>query len=93
MTTYNNCYGGARILVADDQPSIIDLIRRTIGDSFGCEIETVSSGDQAIALLEGTTFDIFLTDMKMPGLHGVPLIDQVVALCPDTHIVVMTGYP
>lgn len=86
-------YTSARILVADDQDSIISLIVRTVESSFGCHVTTVGSGDDAITALEQSPFDIFLTDMRMPGLHGLELIEQVAKSCPNTDVMVMTGYP
>ena len=93
MTMEDNRYGGARILVADDQESIIALIVRTVQDNFGCHLTTVASGDEAVAALETSVFDIFLTDMRMPGLHGLELIERVASTNPNIDIMVMTGYP
>ena len=93
MVIEENRYRNARILVADDQDTIISLIVRTVTETFGCHVSTVESGDEAVALLDKEPFDIFLTDMRMPGLHGLELIEQVAASNPEMHILVMTGYP
>ncbi len=86
-------YQDARILIADDQESIVALVSRTLEKVFGCEASVVSSGDEAIARLSEERFDVFLTDMRMPGIHGLSLIEQVTAKWPDMHVVAMTGYP
>lgn len=83
----------ARILVADDQEGVATLIKRVIEDSFQCHIKTVPSGDEALAALEVEAFDVFLTDMRMPGVHGLELVERAVAAAPDMDILVMTGYP
>jgi diguanylate cyclase (GGDEF)-like protein/PAS domain S-box-containing protein len=57
-----------------------------------CEVVEVSSGNSAIALLNTESFDIFITDMVMPGLHGFELLGQVNATWPDLALVVMTGH-
>lgn len=86
-------YQNARILIADDQESIVALVSRTLEKTFGCEVAIVSSGDEAMARLAEETFDVFLTDMRMPGIHGLNLIEQVTARWPEIHVVAMTGYP
>ncbi|MCF6285899.1 MAG: diguanylate cyclase [Candidatus Hydrogenedentes bacterium] len=93
MPNDDNRYSDARILVADDQESIIASVVRSVGDAFACNITTVTSGDEALAALEKSVFDIFLTDMMMPGIHGLPLIKRVAEAYPAMHVVVMTGYP
>ena len=92
MDNSDNRYSSARILVADDQESIIDLVERTLAEAFGCYVKSVVSGDEALAILGEERFDILLTDMRMPGVHGLALIEQVAASWPDMHIAVMTGY-
>lgn len=93
MILDENRYNSARILVADDQETIISLIERTVRENFRCHITSVGTGDDAIEALENAPFDIFLTDMRMPGLHGIELVKQVAKTAPDTHVLVMTGYP
>jgi len=88
-----NRYKGARILVADDQETIISLIIRTVQDNFGCQLTTATSGDEALSALQAGTFDIFLTDMRMPGVHGLELIERAATSYPNMDVMVMTGYP
>lgn len=93
MATETERFREARILVTDDQESVVLLIERVIKDAFSCHISTTSTGDEALALLQASPFDVFVTDMKMPGLHGLELIEKAMEACPDIHILVMTGYP
>ena len=86
-------YQDARILIADDQESIVALVSRTLEKVFGCTVSVVSSGDEAITRLSEEPFDVFLTDMRMPGVHVLDLIERVNAEWPAMHIVAMTGYP
>ena len=86
-------YQDARILIADDQESIVAMVSRTLEKVFGCEVSVVSSGDEAISRLSEEPFDVFLTDMRMPGIHGLDLIERVTAEWPAMHVVAMTGYP
>ncbi len=88
-----NRYCGARILVADDQESVIDLIVRSVTGAFGCHVSTVETGDEVLEALEEETYDILLTDMRMPGVYGLELIAKAAKARPGMHIVAMTGYP
>ena len=82
-----------RILVADDQEGITTLVERTIQRELGIETVAVTNGDDALRALEGDTFEVFVTDMMMPGVHGFELLRKAHEMCPGTDTVVMTGYP
>ena len=83
----------ARILIADDQEGVVTLIERVINDAFACHVKAVTSGDAALAALAADTYDVFLTDMKMPGVHGLELIEKSLAANPEMDVLIMTGYP
>jgi len=93
LITETERFREARILITDDQESVVTLIERVVRDAFSCHIATTHTGDDALALLQSSPFDVFVTDMKMPGLHGLELIEKAMEACPDLHILVMTGYP
>jgi DNA-binding NtrC family response regulator len=82
-----------KLLIVDDeivvQQSCVDIF----SEKGGCyEITTVSSGEEALGILEEKYFDIILTDIKMPGLPGLQLLSNITNKYPDTAIVVITGY-
>ncbi len=93
MATEMERFREARILITDDQESVVTLIERVVRDAFACHIDTTHTGDEALALLQVAPYDVFVTDMKMPGIHGLELIEKALQACPDIHILVMTGYP
>ena len=86
-------YTTRRILVADDEPMVADTISRLIGAQFGCYVKSVSSGNEALAALAAEPFDLALTDMLMPGVHGVELIEKMLEVAPHCSVVVMTAHP
>ncbi len=86
-------YSSRRILVADDEESILKLVTYVIEDTLGCHVFCVSNGDDAIACLEAEPYDVFITDMVMPGINGFDLLTKARELWPDTDIIVMTGLP
>ena len=81
----------ARILVVDDSPSTLEVLRRNLAD-WGFSVVTASGAADALALLSFTPVDLVLTDLKMPGLSGLDLVRHVRENLKETEIVVITGY-
>jgi len=86
-------HAGARILVAEDQSNIAKLIQRMVASRLGAEVTLAPNGDTALELMDDEHFDILVTDMMMPGVHGLDLVRRAAAKAPDTAIIVMTGHP
>lgn len=82
-----------RILVADDEPIVSETIKRMIRNQFDCDVVTASDGSEVLELLAKESFDLVLTDMLMPGLHGVDLIKRIQQAAPRVAILVMTAHP
>jgi signal transduction histidine kinase/CheY-like chemotaxis protein len=80
-----------RILVADDIPDVLDLCMRII-HSEGYDVVGVSNGLEAIELANKEHFDLFLTDIMMPGIKGLETAQAVREVQPDCVFVVMTGF-
>jgi diguanylate cyclase (GGDEF)-like protein/PAS domain S-box-containing protein len=81
------------LLVADDQDTITSLIEQVVKNPISCHVLVAHDGDEALERLTATPVDVFVTDMMMPGVHGLDLVTQAKQLRPDTDIIVMTGYP
>ncbi len=82
-----------RILVADDDPQVTRVLRDVIQQSVDCDIDTCSDGDTVLQKLAADPYDILVTDMLMPGFHGIELIRKVKEVSPDCDVLVMTAYP
>ena len=80
-----------RILVVDDEPSMVELLEIDLGKR-GFEVSCCTSSEQALRLLRDEAFDVVLTDLRMPGLSGVDLCERIVANRPGTPVVVMTAF-
>jgi two-component system, cell cycle response regulator len=86
-------YSEYRVLIADDLESVTTLIHRELSSRLNCTILIAHDGDQVIEILEKEDpVDVLVTDMMMPGLHGLELVSKVKAGYPGMNIVVMTGY-
>ncbi|MEE4112141.1 MAG: response regulator [Desulfobacteraceae bacterium] len=82
-----------RILVIDDEPCILDLIREAL-TKFGYTVETASNGRQGLQRLKDDAFDLILTDMCMPDLDGTCIVRQVrCSSRPLTPVIGISGTP
>lgn len=81
----------ARILAVDDEPVVLDALRKTLVlDGFS--VDTVESGPEALGLVQRNDYDFVFTDLKMPGMDGVEVVKGVKHLRPDIDVAVITGY-
>lgn len=84
---------GARpyIIVADDDQGLRRVLRAAL-EKDGYEIDTVSSGVEALQLLEVRCPDVLISDLIMPEMAGDELARRCVEKCPDVRIVFMSGF-
>lgn len=82
---------GARLLVVDDEESIREVLTDFL-TMEGYRVTAVANGLEAVARLEREEFDAILTDMKMPGMDGLELIDHACRLAPTAFCIMMTGF-
>lgn len=82
---------GARILVVDDEPVVLDLISDALGSSH--RIETAANGREGLIKAGKESFDLILLDMKMPDMTGRQMYEALAALRPDMadRVVFTTG--
>lgn len=81
----------ARILLAeDDEIMLITLYDRLISE--GWEVERAADGREASALLEKGGYHVVISDIRMPGMDGIGLMEKVKELSPQTEVVLMTAY-
>jgi len=81
-----------RILCLDDEPSVLDGLRRTLRSSY--EVVTTTEPREALALLAekpDDPFAVIISDMRMPGMTGISVLEQAQQLSPDTTRVLLTG--
>jgi len=79
------------ILIVDDEPKICHFLE-VLAERDGYRATTARSGSEALGLVQGTRFDLILTDLKMPGMNGLEFIRRVKEVSPDVPIVVITGF-
>ena len=79
----------SKILIVDDEPLVRDLIVQVLETDHTCK--TAGSAEEAISILQTESFDLVMSDINMGGISGIELIPQVLALSPDTIIVMLSG--
>ncbi len=80
-----------RILVVDDEAVICDILQDFL-EYEGFKVSTAQSGEAAVETLTKHTYDLVLTDLKMPGIGGLEILHHVVDSEHDTMAIIMTGY-
>jgi len=88
--------GGApralRVLVVDDEDEILELLTEYLRARGHLPV-AACDGQEAIELLRAEPFDLLLTDLRMPQVGGVALIEAAAALPRPVGVVAMTGFP
>ena len=82
---------GLRILFADDERSLQEFMRLEL-PRLGHEVIVCPDGRSAVKALEKATFDAAILDLRMPGLNGIEVLDQIKQVSADTEVVIMTGH-
>ncbi len=83
--------GKFRILVVDDEQIVRDSLKDWLDDE-GFFVDTAESGPQAMEKLGQESFNLMLTDIKMPGMDGVELLKAAKEIFPDLCVLMMTAY-
>jgi two-component system NtrC family response regulator len=84
-------FGELNVLVVDDQEDVRRGLARLIG-SLGCQTAAVPSGEAALRALGREGFDMVFTDLKMEGISGDELLQEIKRRWPDIEVVLITGY-
>jgi DNA-binding NtrC family response regulator len=80
-----------RILVVDDELELVQTVIERL-EIRGIPAIGVTSGPQAIAALQDSTFDVVLVDVKMPGMGGLELLNEIQRRWPQLAVVLLTGH-
>jgi CheY-like chemotaxis protein/predicted regulator of Ras-like GTPase activity (Roadblock/LC7/MglB family) len=82
-----------RILIVDDEESVVFFLGENLSDlGAEYEVETACSGEKALEKISTQHFDLVITDLRMPGVDGLELVEQVQARCPQTRLILMTAF-
>jgi CheY-like chemotaxis protein len=84
---------GTRILVADDEPGLVAIVRQLMERS-GATVTIANGGKAAVEAVQAadTQFDVVITDLDMPEVDGWAVTAAVKSHKPGTHVVMLTGW-
>lgn len=89
----DNGLESASVLVVDDEAAIRYSVSKTL-QRVGYSVREAANGEDALDIIRGETFDVVLTDIRMPpGLDGVELVKRIKDIDADTVVILMTAYP
>jgi DNA-binding NtrC family response regulator len=81
-----------RILVVDDEPNMLRLLKTILMDKTGYVVITTNNPLEVSKLLQEDSFDLVVTDLKMPLVDGLDLIDIVRKVDARLPIIIITAY-
>jgi DNA-binding NtrC family response regulator len=81
-----------RILVVDDEPNMLRLLKTILMDKTGYEVTTTNNPLEVSKMLQENHYDLVITDLKMPLVDGIDLIGIVKAIDDTMPIIVITAY-
>ncbi|RJP49672.1 MAG: DNA-binding response regulator [Anaerolineaceae bacterium] len=80
------------ILIIDDEASLRKTLARILQQA-GFEVTTAENAEQGLDFLKTTTFDLVLTDLRMPGIQGLEMLKQIQASDPSLPVILFTAQP
>jgi DNA-binding response OmpR family regulator len=80
-----------KILVVDDEKNICDSIKKILSRK-GYSVDNTLNADEAVNKIKNNTYDLIITDLMMPKISGMELLQIVKEHYPELEIVVITGY-
>lgn len=79
------------ILLIDDEPIVGQRLRTGL-EKMGCKVEVAQDPKEALARIREKRFDIVITDIMMPDINGIQVLETVKESNPDTRVIIITGF-
>jgi CheY-like chemotaxis protein/glycine cleavage system H lipoate-binding protein len=80
-----------RVLVVDDEEVILLSVGRIL-EKDAIRLDFARSADEAAALLQSNTYPVVISDIKMPGMDGLALLELIQRTARETRVIMITGY-
>lgn len=80
-----------RILVIDDEVRLAESLAALLREE-GYQAEAAGGGQAGLARLADCRYEVVITDLRMPGVDGFAVMDEIARRCPDTAVIVITGH-
>ena len=80
-----------RVLVVDDEPYVREIIRQGLEDEKFA-VEEAGDGKTALEMIQRYPYDVVITDLRLPGIPGEQILQEAIAIYPETIVIIMTGF-
>ena len=80
------------VMIVDDEEDIVQLMSETL-QLWGYNPVTAHTGEEAIEKFKENPVDLVITDLKLPKINGVELLDKIKDMDDSTEVIMFTGYP
>jgi DNA-binding NtrC family response regulator len=81
-----------KILVVDDERIVVDVLREIIIQNSGYKCDYCYSGEEALEMIESNEYDVVITDVKLPGIDGIKILEKIKKEKPNIEVILLTGY-
>ena len=80
-----------KVLLVDDEPDMLNLMSGML-KRLGFMVTTATNGREALALFEPGLFDMVVSDVMMPGMDGIELLDRLKAMAPELPVIMASAF-
>jgi len=80
-----------RILIVDDELSMREFLSILL-EREGYEVAVAADAEEALGQIDGSLFDLVISDVQMPGLNGIELLARIKQMAPDTAVLMVTAF-
>ncbi len=80
-----------KVLIVDDDSTLRELLSETI-HGMGYMVDTAENGEDALKKLKRDKYDLVVSDLKMPGMDGLKLLDHIKSLDSNILVIIITAY-
>lgn len=78
------------VLIVDDAPAVVEMVKDHL-ESVGYTVDGANSGDEALKLVAGRSYDVVIVDVIMPGMSGFDLVEALRKRGSKTPVLMLTG--
>ena len=80
-----------KVLVVDDEAQVGELFTELLKKEK-CEVKCVTSGEEALEIINKEDFAVVLLDIKLPGISGIETLEKIRAIKPNQIVIMITGF-
>jgi DNA-binding NtrC family response regulator len=80
-----------RVLIADDEPLVLDLLREVVSRESCYTVDLAESGEAALKLIENDDYGVIITDLMLHGMSGMDLLKEIKSRSRETQVIMVSG--